>query len=415
MTSELARRIAFTLGALFVYRLGSYIPLPGINPSFWEHLYNDHRGRIFGMLYTPSEGAIGQLSIFSLGVISYISAAVIIQLLSMVSSRLNAVARRGAAGRRTLRRYTLGLTLFLTAFQAFGVASGLERVADVVKDPGAFFLLSSTVTLMGGTVFLIWLSEQITARGIGNGLALILCAGIVTEAPRAIAATILLSQQGVFSNEYVALLALLSVLIVAAVAFMERARRHVPVEFAARQPGDGSIPPRPSHLSLKLNSAGLIPATVAPWLFFLPLTLAGLFFGYRSPWVAAAFEQIAPGHPGHMILSSVAIIILAFIYTAFVVDPEQTADSLKQYGGAIPGIGPGEATAEYVDNLVSRMTAIGAAYLALVFLLPEALITWANVSYYFGGASVLIVVCTVLDVEAQVRGMSLTGRGGEYA
>jgi preprotein translocase subunit SecY len=391
MTSELARRIAFTLGALFVYRLGTYIPLPGINTS-------------------P-----GRLSIFALNILPYLSATILIQLVSMVSSRLNALVGRGDSGRRMIARYTFGLTLLLSAFQAYGIASGLQEVPNAVSDPGALFLLSTTTTLLGGTIFLIWLSEQITARGIGNGLALILFTGVAAEIPNGLVSLFELGRREILSPGHLLLLAVLSVALVGLVVFVELARRHVPLEFAARKSGTRSIQPQQSSLAIKLNSAGMIPAIAAPWLIFLPLAFRELVFDQKSPWLTAAFNQMGLGHPGHMIVSLVGIIVLAFIYTSFVVDPERAAASLQTYGGAIPGIAPGEATAEYLDRVVSGTTAIGAAYFATIFLLPEALITWANVPYYFGGASVFIVVCTVLDIEAQVRGMSLTGRGGEYA
>jgi preprotein translocase subunit SecY len=391
MTSELARRIAFTLGALFVYRLGTYIPLPGIDPS------------------------VGRVSIFALNIIPYLSVAILIQLVTMVSSRLNSLVGRGEAGRRTVARYTFGLTVLLTAFQAYGIASSLQQmVPNAVSTPGPLFLLSTSATLLAGTIFLIWLSDQITMRGIGNGLALTLAVGTLAELPNSIVSTIKLVRQGALSIELVIWLALLGIALIGLIVFVELARRHVPVEYAARTFGTRSIPPRQSFLAIKLNSAGLIPTVVAPWLIFLPLTL-GVVFGQDSPWLTAAITQMGFGHLGHMIVSFVAIIVLAFIYTSFVVDPERAAASLQKYGGAIPGIASGEATAEYVDRAVSRTTAIGATCLAAVFLLPEALISWAKVPYYFGGAPVLIVVCTVLDVEAQVRGMSLTGRGGEYA
>jgi preprotein translocase subunit SecY len=391
MTSELTRRIVFTLGALFIYRLGSYIPLPGIDPS------------------------VGRISIFTLNIIPYLSAAILIQLVSMVSSRLNALVGRGESGRRIIARYTLGLTLLLTAFQAYGIASGLQEIPDAVSAPGALFLLSTSATLLGGTIFLIWLSDQITARGIGNGVALMLAIGVLAELPNSIASIIQLVRQGALSVELIAWLALLSVALIGLIVFVELARRYVPVEFAARKSATRSIPSQQSYLSIKLNSAGLIPVVAAPWLIFLPLTFLGLAVGQRSPWLTAAFKQMEFGHLGHMIVSSITIVILAFIYTSFVADPERAAVSLQTHGGAIPGIAPGAATAEYVDRVVSSTTATGATYLAAIFLLPEALITWANVPYYFGGASVLIVVCTVLDIESQVRGISLTGRGGEYA
>lgn len=383
--------MAFTLGALFVYRLGTNIPVPGVNAP------------------------VGRLSIFAINILPYLSAAILIQLVAMVSSRLNALGMRGESGRRVIARYTFGLTLFLTAFQAYGIASSLQGVPNAVSTPGPLFLLSTSATLLAGTIFLIWLSEQISARGIGNGLALILAVGILAELPNSAASTFALVRQGALSLQLVAWLALLGAALVGLVIFVELARRHVPIEFAAREQGTRSIAPRQSSLSIKLNSAGMIPTVAAPWLIFLPLAALGLAFGQASPWWTAAFNQMGFGYPGHMIVSFVAIFVLAFVYTSYVVDPERAAASLRTYGASIPGIASGEATAEYIDRVVSRTTAIGAAYLAAIFLLPEALISWAKVPYYFGGAPVLIVVCTVLDVEAQVRGMSLTGRGGEYA
>jgi preprotein translocase subunit SecY len=414
MTPDLTRRVAFTLGALLVYRLGNFIPLPGIDLSLWGNLANDNAGGILGMAYASPGGPISRLSIFSLGVMPYITAAIIIQLVSMVSSRLSALPRRGAIGRRSITRYTIGLALVLTAFQAFGIASGLQRVAHVVENPGTLFLVSTTATLTGGSIFLIWLSEQITARGIGNGLALLLATGIVMAVPPEIAGTLALGRQGVLSVGLILLLAVLWVAMIASMVFVERARRHVAVEFAAGRPEDGSLRAEPSHLSLKPNSAGLVPAIVAPWFIFLPLTITGLAAG-PTPWLTSLAAQITPGRPAHMILSTVVIVLLAFVYTAFVVDPESSAASLGRLGGRIPGVRPGEPTAAHIDRIVTCTAALGAVYLVAVLLIPEALVAYASAPYYFGGASALIVVCAVMDIESQVRGNSLTGRGGEYS
>jgi preprotein translocase subunit SecY len=393
MTPELARRIAFTLGALLIYRLGSIIPLPGIDRSF--------------------DRSFTGLSIFSLNIVPYLSAAIVIQLVSVVSSRLRGLARSGESGRRKIALYTFGLTLLLAAFQAYGLASNLPRVTGLVIDPGGFFVVSTVASMLGGTIFLIWLSEQITARGIGNGLALILSASVVTQLPRVVASVVEFARRGEVSGDYIALHGLLWAAVIGLIVFVERARRSVPVEFAERKLGARSLPARASCLSFKLNSAGLIPTGVGPWLLFLPLTLAGFAFGFDSPWIAAAFQQIAPGHLMHMIVGSVVIVILAFVYTAFVTDPEHAADSLERHGGTIPSVEPGEATAEHIDRVVSYTTLVGAAYLALVFLIPEALMAYAKMPYYFGGGSALVVVCTVLDIETQVRGQPLTGPGGE--
>jgi preprotein translocase subunit SecY len=398
MSPELARRIAFTLGALLIYRLGTYIPLPGIVS-----------------LPGVSRSSGAQFSIFSLGILPYLSAAILIQLASMASSKLSALSRGGEAGRRKIARYTIGLAILLTVLQAFAIASGLQNVPNLVSDPGGLFLLSTTVTLTGGTAFLIWLSEQITVRGIGNGLALILFAGVAAKLPSTVASLLELGRRGVLSGGHLLLLAILWIALLGLVVFVELARRRVPVEFAARNLGDRLLPARSIHLPLKLNSAGLMPTVVASWLLFLPLMFASLVFGQTSPWLVAAYQQIAPGHPGHMILSLVAIIILAFIYTAFVVDPEHAADSLKKHGGVVTGIEPGEATAAHIDRVVSYTTLIGAAYLAAIVLMPELLTAYFQVPFYLSGASVLVVVCTILDIETQVRGQSLTGRGGVFS
>jgi preprotein translocase subunit SecY len=401
MKSELARRVVFTLGALLVYRLGSYIPLPGINTP---------GPQIPGVTVISGN----RFSIFSLGILPYLSAAILIQLVSMVSSKLSALPSGGEAGRRKIARYTIGLAVILAAFQAFGIASGLQGIPNFVNEPG-FFVISTTVTLTGGTIFLIWLSEQITARGIGNGLALILFAGVAAEMPHAVAALFEYIRQGMLSAESVAVLAILWVALVGLVVFVELARRRVPVEFASRKLGDRLLPAQSTHLSLKLNSAGLIPTVVAPWLYLLPLTVAGLVFDPTPPWLPAVYRLVQENHMGRVILISVAIIILTFIYTAFVVDPEPAADSLRKYGGAIPEIEPGEATAAHLDRVVSYTTCIGALYLAAVFLIPELLLTYGEAPFYLGGATVLVVVCTVLDIETQVRGRSLTEPGGVFS
>jgi len=394
MTPELPRRIVFTLGALLVSRLGSYIPFPGINPLPGVNVLD------------------ARLSIFSLGILPYLSVAILIQLGSMVSSRLSALARGGETGRRKMARWTVGVTIVLTAFQAFGIASKLQEIPNIVSNPGGLFLLSTTVTLTGGTIFLIWLSEQITARGIGNGLVLLLFAGVAVQMPHAIASMVELTRQGTLSVERALLLAILWVALVGLVVFVELARRRVPVEFADRKRGDGFVVAQSTHLSLKINSAGLMPTFVAPWLYLLPLTVAGLVLDRTSPWLMAVYGLVPQTHMARVILSTVAIIILAFIYTAFVVDPDHAADSLKKYGGMIPGVEPGEPTAEHLDRIVSYTACIGALYLAAVFLIPELLLVYGQAPFYFGGASVLVVVCTFLDIETQVRGQSLTEPGG---
>jgi preprotein translocase subunit SecY len=399
MKSGLARRIVFTLGALLIYRLGTYIPLPGIKT--YPQLSGTH-------------GSIGRVSIFALWILPYFSAAILIQLFSMVSSKFSALTKGGEADRRKIARYTIGLTILLTAFQAFGIASGLQNVPNFVSDPGGAFLLSTTVTLTGGTVFLIWLSEQITMRGIGNGLAWLIFAGLATEMPRSVASVLELTRTGALSAQRTWLLAILWMALVGLVVLVELARRRVPVEFESRKLGGRVLPAQSTHLSFKLNSAGLLPIAVAPWLFLLPLTLLNLAFDQKSPWLAAANGLLVQSHVGSWIFSSVVIFIFAFVYTAFVVDPEQAADSLKRNAAVIPGVEPGEATAQHLDRVVSYTTCAGAVYLTAVFLIPQLLNVYGEAPFYLAGTSVLVAVCIVLDIEKQVRGQSLTEPGGGY-
>jgi preprotein translocase subunit SecY len=399
MTSELARRIAITIGALLIFRLGSHIPLAGTSPQMQA-----------GLL---SSGAIARISIFSLSLIPYLSAAIVIQLAAVVWGRLSALERSGEAGRRRVTRYTLVLTLLIASFQAFGIASALQNISGLVTEPGGWFVLSATATMAGGVFFLVWLSEQINRHGIGNGLALILFVGIIVSLPADLAATFELLRTGAISANLLLLLAILLVVGVAVIVLVEGARRNVPVQYAARRAGTRQLPPCSSVLSIKLNSAGfLIPATVTPWIFYLPLALATFVFG-QTPWLAAAYDHIQFTQPAHMILGSTAVFVLAFIYTAYVLDPERAARTLREQGGAIPDVAPGEPTADYLDRVVALTTVIGAVYLVAVSLIPEALVAYGGLPYLFGGGSALIVVCTILDIETQVRGYSLTGPGGE--
>jgi preprotein translocase subunit SecY len=394
---ELARRIAFTIGALLIFRLGSHVPLAGISAQT-------------GVLST---GAIDRVSILALTLIPYLSAAIFIQLLSMVWGRLGALERSGEAGRRKLARITLVLTLLLASFQAFGLASALQNISGLVTGPGEWFLLSTTATMVGGVFFMIWLSEQITRHGIGNGIALVLSVSILISLPAEIATTIGLLRQGAVSGNLVLFNVVVWVALAVAIVLVEGARRNVPVQYGARQVGKRLLPPRDQVLPIKLNSAGfLIPVTVTPWIFYLPLALATFAFG-RTPWLAAAYEHIQFARPAHIILGSITIFVLAFIYTAYVLDPEQAAETLQKQGGAIPGVAPGEPTADHLDRVVSLTTAVGAVYLVAVSLIPEALVACGvALPYKIGGGSVLIVICTILDIKKQVRDVSLTNPGG---
>jgi preprotein translocase subunit SecY len=398
MTIELARRIAFTIGALLVFRLGSHIPIPGMSTQS-------------GLL---SSGAINRVSIFALTIVPYVSAAILVQLVSMVWGRLSALETSGEAGRRKIARITLILTLLLAAFQAFGVASAIQNISGLVAEPGTWFLLSATASMVGGVFFMVWLIEQMTQHGVGNGIALVLSVNILLSLPAEVATAIELLRQGQVSGNLVLFNAVLWVGLVAVMVLIEGARRNVSVQYGARQVGKRLFAPRASVLSIKLNSAGfLVPVTVTPWVFYLPLAFATFIFG-RTPWLAAAYEHLQFARPTHIVLGSAVVLVLAFIYTAYVLDPERAAQTLQKQGGTIPGVEPGEATADYLDRVVSLTTVVGAVYLVIVSLIPEALVAGGvALPYKFSGGSALIVVCTILDLQKQVRDVSLTNPGGE--
>lgn len=397
MRPELARRIAFTIGALLVYRLGSQVPVAGVSAQVHE----------------LSSGAINRLSILALGLVPYVSAAIIVQLTSVVWGRLSALERSGEAGRRRIARYTLILTLALAAFQAFGVASAMRNITGLVADPDGWFVPSATATMVGGVFFLVWLSDLITRHGIGNGIALLLSVSILVTLPSDVASVIEVLRQGAVSAHLVLLHAIIWGALVVLMVVVETARRNVPVEFAARQLGKRLLAPRSAVLPIKINSAGwLIPATVMPWVYGLPLAFAAFVFG-RTPWVAAAYEHMQFGRPAHVILGSVAIFVLAFVYVAYVLDPERAADALQQQRGAIAGVAPGEATADYLDRVVALTMVLGAAYLAALSLIPEAFVACGGMlPYKMGGGSALIVVCTVLDIRIRVRDLARANSGG---
>jgi preprotein translocase subunit SecY len=399
--AELARRIAFTLGALVVYRVGTYIPLPGIDPIFLEQQFHTYPLSILG-IDVFAGGNIHRLSIFSISIIPYISTAVLVQLFILVFGMRRRFHSRGERGSRTIERVTLGLTALSVMLQSLGIAEAFESYGNVVSEPGGLFLLSTVATLTGGVFFLIWLSRQITLRGIGNGLALILFAGIVPEVPFSIAGVLEFVRQGVFDSNRVLELLFVVAAVVALIAVMESARRRVPIEYAGRQVGSHTIGPRTSDLSLKLNNAGIIPFVVATWLYGEVWTLAQLFVAPGS-WVAAIAEQLGHGRIGYAIFIVLATVLLALIYTALILDPRETAQKLERFGGSISGVGSGEATAEHIDFILSRTALVGAIYLAFICLIPEMLIAYAQVPFYFGGVPALIVVSTVLDIDQQIR------------
>jgi preprotein translocase subunit SecY len=398
MTPSLAQRIAVTIGALLLFRLGEFIPLPGVNPEAWAMLTRGEGGGIAGFL-AASSGGVRRLAIFASGLVPYVSAAVLVQLATVVSRRLRARARDGERGRAAMVRYARYLTVVLTALQAWGVANGLERVNGVVAHPGPLFVLSTVVTLVGGTMFLVWLAEQITARGIGNGIALILLTGIVTELPQEIATALEFMRQYRAASEQIAVVALIVVAVTAVVVAVELARRRLPVLYSARVVGGRRLDEQKSDLSFKINPAGIVPVLLASFLVSVLVAMLGFFTGFDSPLVA----QLRLGSPVHLVLYALLIIFCTFFYTASVLDPEESVDSLGKLGGSLPGIAPGEPTAACLDQIVSRTTLIGAIYLALVSLLPYILIRILQVPVYFGGTVLLIAVCALIDLRAQFR------------
>jgi preprotein translocase subunit SecY len=379
MTEE-GRRIAFTIGALLVYRLGTHIPLPGIDLAVWASLFPSMQGGVLGTLSAVSGGAIQRLALFALGLAPYLTAAALLQVVLFFSRRFKAFAWHSVRGRSALVRYTRWLAIGLAAFQGAGVAASLEDVTSLVVEPGLLFRVTTMLTLTAGTVFLIWLCDQITLRGIGNGIALVLFAGIATELPATIGGVLELGRQGIFSPALILAFGLVAIAVTAAIVSVERARRHLPLAWS-RPSGAGGPPGGVSSFSVKLNNAGLVPAVLASWLVG-ELTL-------DRPWLIAGF--------------AILIVVLAFFYAAFVLDPDAAATDLKSFGGAVPGVEPGEPTAQYLDWVFSRITLIGALYLVLVCFVPELLTLLASLPLALGGTSFLIVVCTVLDINDQVR------------
>ena len=401
--TELKQRIWFTLGALLIYRLGTYIPLPGINPDALADIFRQNSSGILGMFNMFAGGAIGRMAIFALNIMPYISASIIIQLLTTVSPHLEQLKKEGEQGRKQINQYTRYGTVLLATLQGYGIAAGLEGAGNVVTDPGLFFRMTTVITLVGGTVFLMWLGEQITARGIGNGISLIIFAGIVAELPAAIVGTFELGRQGALSTPLILLLFVMAIGVVGFIVFMERAQRRLLVQYPKRQMGNRMFQGDSSHLPLKLNTAGVIPPIFASSLLLLPITFANFSAGQGPEWLTSVTALLGRGQPLFIIFYVSMIVFFAFFYTAVVFNPSETADNLKKYGGFIPGIRPGERTAEYIDYVLTRITVIGAAYLALVCEMPELLISYAAVPFYFGGTSLLIVVSVTMDTVAQVQ------------
>jgi preprotein translocase subunit SecY len=404
---ELKKRIWFTLGALLVYRFGTYIPLPGIDPTAWDQIFRTQAGGILGMFNMFAGGGIHRMAIFALNIMPYISASIIIQLMTTVSPTLEQLKKEGEQGRKVINQYTRYLTVVLAAFQSYGIAIGLEGAGNVVAEPGMFFRISTAITLTGGTMFLMWLGEQITARGIGNGISLIIMAGIVAELPSAIAGMLELGRQGALSTGLILLVVVMAVVVIAFIVFVERAQRRLLIQYPKRQVGNRMFEGQSSHLPLKLNTSGVIPPIFASSLLLLPTTIAQFNSQGGPEWWQTIVTQLSHGRPAFLILYIALIVFFAFFYTAIVFNPTETADNLKKHGGFIPGIRPGERTAEYIDYVLTRVTVVGAAYLAVVCLIPEMLIAYAAVPFYFGGTSLLIVVSVTMDTVAQVQGYLL--------
>ena len=405
--TELKKRIWFTLAALVVYRFGTYIPIPGINPHVLAQVFQQNSGGILAMFDMFAGGALSRMTIFALNIMPYISASIIIQLLTAVSPTLETLKKEGEAGRKKLNQYTRYGTVLLASVQAYGIAVGLEQLSgqmgSAVIDPGMFFRLSTVITLVGGTMFLMWLGEQITARGIGNGISLIIFVGIIASLPSALAGLLELGRTGAISTFFILFILIMAIGVVAFIVFMERAQRRLLVQYPKRQQGNRVFGGESSHLPLKLNTSGVIPAIFASSLLLLPATAASFGAGSASEWLSWINVYMGRGHPVHILLYVALIVFFAFFYTSVVFNPKETADNLRKHGGFIPGYRPGERTAAYLDYVLTRLTTVGALYLAAVCVLPEILISQYALPFYFGGTSLLIVVSVTMDTVAQIQ------------
>jgi preprotein translocase subunit SecY len=402
---DLKKRIWFTLGALLVYRLGTYIPMPGIDPQALAQAFQQQSTGILGLFNMFAGGAVGRMAIFALGIMPYISASIIIQLMTSVIPALETLKKEGEQGRKVINQYTRYGTVLLATVQAYGIAAGLQASSNIVTSPGTFFIVSSVITLVGGTMFLMWLGEQITARGIGNGISLIIFAGIAANLPAALAQLLELGRTGALSTAIILLVIVVVVVCIAGVVFFERAQRKLLIQYPKRQVGNRMFQGDTSHLPLKLNTAGVIPPIFASSLLLLPVTIANFSDTSRLPgWASGIIASLGHGQPLYMMLYAGMIAFFAFFYTAIVFNPKDTADNLKKHGGFIPGIRPGERTADYIDYVLTRITVVGAIYLVVICLLPEILISAAGIPFYLGGTSLLIVVSVTMDTVAQIQG-----------
>ena len=405
--TELKKRIWFTLGALLVYRFGTYIPMPGIDVNALRQTFAQHASGVLGLFNMFAGGAVGRMAIFALGIMPYISASIIVQLMTSVIPSLEALKKEGETGRKIINQYTRYGTVFLALIQAYGIAialeSGMGTGLQIVTEPGMMFRISAVITLTGGTIFLMWLGEQITSRGIGNGISLIIFAGIVANLPSAIAQLLTAHAQADLSTFMLLLIIVICIAVIAVIVFVERAQRRIIIQYPNRQMGNRMFKGDTSNLPLKLNTAGVIPPIFASSLLMLPATVNN--FSQNMPhWLQTISFSLSHGQPLYMVVYAGLMAFFCFFYTAIVFNPKDTADQLKKHSGFIPGIRPGERTAQYIDYVLTRITVVGAIYIILVCLLPEFLMSTLHVPFYLGGTSLLIVVTVTLDTIAQIQG-----------
>ncbi|MEI7679812.1 MAG: preprotein translocase subunit SecY [Betaproteobacteria bacterium] len=400
---DLKRRLMFLLGALIVYRVGAHIPVPGIDPVALADLFKSQKGGILDMFNMFSGGALSRFTILALGIMPYISASIIMQLMTVVSPTLEALKKEGESGRRKITQYTRYGTAVLACFQGLGIAIALESQRGLVLEPGLTFRLITMLTLVTGTMFLMWLGEQITERGLGNGISLIIFSGIAAGLPQAVAGTLELQRTGAFSILFIFIVAFLVIGVTALVCFVESGQRRILINYAKRQVGRKIYGGQASHLPLKLNMSGVIPPIFASSIILFPATLGSWFgSGQDMRWLADIANTLRPGEPIYVLLYSAAIVFFCYFYAALMFSPKETADNLKKSGAFVPGIRPGEQTARYIEKIMLRLTLVGSVYVTLVCLLPEFLIVWKQVPFYFGGTSLLIIVVVTMDFRSQV-------------
>ncbi|MGU9961591.1 MAG: preprotein translocase subunit SecY [Candidatus Puniceispirillales bacterium WSBS_2018_MAG_OTU23] len=403
--SELQRRLLFTVLALIVYRLGTYIPVPGIDPDALADIFSRNSSGILGMFDMFSGGSLGRMTIFALTIMPYITASIIMQLMTAIIPSLESLKKDGEAGRKQINQYTRYLTVLLATVQGYGISVGLESAGNVVIDPGMFFRLTTVVTLVGGTLFLMWLGEQITARGVGNGISLIIFSGIVANLPLALAGTFELGSTGALSPILIMFLLVMAIGVIALIVFIERSLRRILIQYPKRQMGNKMFGGESSHLPLKINVPGVIPPIFASSLLLMPVSIINLTSGSDggAGWLVTLNALLGRGEPLYLAVYIGLIVFFAFFYTAIVFNPEETSENLRRYGGYIPGIRPGQPTADYLDFVLTRLTVLGAIYLSAVCILPEILISQYSVPFYFGGTSLLIVVTVTLDTVTQIQ------------